>query len=333
MSKLVKWGILGAAGIARKAMVPAILNAKNAEVVAVASSSDIQKANEFADQFEIEKRYMSYEELLNDQEIDAVYIPLPNNLHATWVKQAAEKGKHILCEKPAAITVEETKSMVDVCKQNNVLFMEAFMYQFHPQHERVKEIIQSGEIGEVNLMRSSFSFYLDQAAKNIRLNQELGGGSLYDIGCYCIHASRYILEKEPKQAYASGDLSAQLGVDLTTSGILTFEGGVTASFDCSFQQPFENRYVVVGTKGKIEVPAAFRPDVQEGKGEILITDEHGEQRKEVLNGDQYTLQIEHFSDCILNEQTPVYSGEETIKNMNVLEACLESVQKNMIVRL
>ncbi|GAE27826.1 oxidoreductase [Halalkalibacter wakoensis JCM 9140] len=333
MSEKIKWGIVGTAGIAKNAIVPAILRANNAEVVAVASRGNKQKADEFADLFQIEKTYESYDDLLNDKEIQAVYIPLPNNLHAEWVKKAARKGKHVLCEKPAALTEEETKSMVDVCNQEKVVFMEAFMYQFHPQHDRVKEIIRSGEIGDVSLMRSSFSFFLDVESENIRLDAQLGGGSLYDIGCYCIHASRFILEKEPNQVFAASNHRLPSGVDLTTTGILTFNDGVTASFSCSFQQPFENGYEVVGTNGKIKVPFAFRPDVEGGKGEIVITNKDGESRTEVVNGDQYALQIEHFSHCILTNEKPSYDGTKSIENMKVLEGCLVSLQNNKIVQL
>ncbi|WP_332630830.1 Gfo/Idh/MocA family protein [Halalkalibacter flavus] len=333
MSQTVKWGILGTAGIAKKAIIPAIERANNAKVIAVASSSDIKKAEEFGALFDIPKKYGSYDELLDDEEIEAVYIPLPNNLHVTWVTKAAEKGKHILCEKPAAITVEEVKYMVEACKRNNVLFMEAFMYQFHPQHQRVKELIESGVIGDVNLMRSAFSYSmnLESEAQNIRLNPELGGGSLYDVGCYCIHASRFILDKEPKQVFASGDIPANVGVDLTTAGLLTFEEGITASFSCSFQQPDENQYTVIGTKGKIDVPAAFRPDKQEGNGQILITDQNGETREEWVKGDQYALQIEHFSECVWSGSKPFYSIEQTIANMKVLEACQKSLQQNRLM--
>lgn len=332
MSGKVKWGILGAAGIARKAVVPAIGAAKNAEVIAVGSSS-LTKADEFANLFAIPKRYASYEEVLADKEINAVYIPLPNHLHAEWVKKAAESGKHVLCEKPAAMTVEETKSMIDACRENGVLFMEAFMYQFHPQHRRVQELIENGDIGEVNLMRSTFSFSLDLKQDNIRLKRDMGGGSLFDVGCYCIHVSRFILGKEPKKVFAAGDVHKELGVDLSLSGILSFEDGVIASFDSSFQQPNENRYEVIGTKGKIEVPVAFRPDVNGGNSEIIITSKSGERRKESFFGDQYTTQIEHFSACIQNNETPVYPDEETIKNMSVIEACLESLRLKKAVDL
>ncbi|KHF41368.1 Gfo/Idh/MocA family protein [Halalkalibacter okhensis] len=335
MSKTVKWGILGTAGIARKAIIPAIERAGNAEVVAVASSSDRKKAEEFGELFDIPKRYGSYNELLEDDDIEAVYIPLPNNLHVTWVTKAAQKGKHILCEKPAAITVEETIHMVEVCKQNNVLFMEAFMYQFHPQHQRVKELIGNGEIGDVNFIRSTFSYSMDvvNEAQNIRLNPELGGGSLYDVGCYCIHASRFILGKEPKRVFVSGDIPENIGVDLTAAGLMTFEDGVTASFSCSFQQPFENQYTVIGTKGRIELPAAFRPDIHEGNGQILITDQDGKTREESIKGDQYALQIEHFSDCVLEGKNPIYSALETIANMKVLEACQKSLQQNILMNV
>src|SRR5690625_2330163 len=184
--KKIKWGIISTARIGITQLIPAIKRSTNAEVVAIATQSDINKATLIAEQFQIEKVYNSYEKLLNDPNIDAVYIPLPNHLHKEWAIKAAQKGKHILCEKPAALTTEEVYEIKKACEENNVLFMEAFMYYFHPQHNRVKEIIDTGEIGEVTFMQAGFSFYLaeERRAHNIRMSGEKGGGSIYDIGCY-----------------------------------------------------------------------------------------------------------------------------------------------------
>ncbi|WP_421382295.1 Gfo/Idh/MocA family protein [Bacillus salacetis] len=330
----VKWGILSTANIAKKALIPALQNSDNAEVAAIASISG--KAEDTAKEFSIPKAYQSYEDLLDDPEIQAVYIPLPNTMHKEWVTKAARKGKHVLCEKPAALTAEDVKEMAEVCRINNVLFMEAFMYQFHPQHRRVKELIEEGAIGEVRHMRSAFTFKLDfeKNSQNIRLNKDLGGGSIWDVGCYCIHSTRYILGDEPAEVYVKGTLHDQFGVDTKAAGILSFENGITASFECGFEQPMNDLYEVSGTKGTIKVPFAYRPDRFPGaEVSIEIIDDKGEERSETFKGNPYEIQVSHFSDCIMSGKQPVYSPEQTIRNIETIQACYQSLGANSPVLL
>ncbi len=324
MSK-IRFGILSTANIAQKALIPAIERAENAEVVAIASGSG--KAKEVAEKFHIEKAYESYEELLDDPNVDAVYIPLPNHLHKEWVVKAAEKGKHVLCEKPAALDVKETEELVSICRENNVKFMEAFMYQFHSQHNRVKEIIASGEIGEVQMMEATFSFFMNDRENNIRMDSTKGGGSIYDIGCYCIHSIRNILQTEPEHVYVEADIDPKFNVDEAAYGIFTMKIGVRAMFNCSFNSPMRNEYIVKGTKGFITVPRAYRPDNHGHEG-LIIVDKGNEVREEKVVSDQYKMEVEHFSQVILNDTEPSYTGEDTIQNMNVIDACYESVKAN-----
>ncbi|MRG87515.1 Gfo/Idh/MocA family protein [Salinibacillus xinjiangensis] len=321
----IRFGILSTAGIAQSALIPATERAENAETVAIASSSG--RAGEVAAKFDIPKVYESYEALLDDPEIDAVYIPLPNHLHMEWVKKAAEKGKHVLSEKPAALNVAETKELVNACKTNKVKYMEAFMYQFHSQHDRVKEIIASGEIGEVQLMRASFSFYMDYPEENIRMNPLMGGGCLYDIGSYCIHSIRNILEDEPENIFVKSEIDPNFGVDTTTLGMLEMKKGVKAMFDCSFNMPFRPQYEVVGTKGVISVPRAYRPDKHDHEG-LVIVDKEGDVREERIVKDQYKEEVEHFAYAILNDTEPRYTGEDTIKNMQVIDWCYDLIKMN-----
>ncbi|TYS17991.1 Gfo/Idh/MocA family oxidoreductase [Rossellomorea vietnamensis] len=330
----VKWGIMSTANIAKKAIIPALQSCGNAEVTAIASISG--KAEEAANEFSIPKAYQSYEELLDDPEIQAVYIPLPNTMHKEWVTKAAEKGKHVLCEKPAALNAEDVEEMAEACRSNNVLFMEAFMYQFHTQHNRVRELIAEGTIGEVRHMRSAFTFKLDLETnkQNIRLDRGLGGGSIWDVGCYCIHSTRYILGQEPIEAYVKADVHEEFEVDTKASGLLSFEKGVTASFECGFDQPMRDYYEVSGTKGTIKVPFAYRSDrFPNGEVSIIILDEQGTEKKEVLEGNQYEIQTNHFSECILNGKKPVYSPLDTIRNIKAIQACYESLEKSAPVRL
>ncbi|MBS4208877.1 Gfo/Idh/MocA family oxidoreductase [Bacillus sp. FJAT-50079] len=326
----VNWGILSTATIARKQVIPAIHQAENANIIAIASESG--KASEVAKQFHIPKTYESYEDLLADPEIDIVYIPLPNGLHSKWVKEAAKHGKHVLCEKPAALTTEETKEMIQVCRENNVLFMEALMYQFHPQHKRVKDIIDSGEIGEVKLMRSSFTFQLEELNGNIRMSKELGGGSLYDIGCYCIHAIRTILDREPVRVYAVEENHPIHHVDMSAVAIMELDNGMKAYFDCGMNMTERNSYEVVGTKGKIEVPRAFIPRV-DGEGVIVITTDNGKRREETITDYYYKLGVEHLSNCLLTGIFPIQTPESSISNMKVLEACFQSIRTGATVEL
>ncbi|MEH7383256.1 Gfo/Idh/MocA family oxidoreductase [Bacillus sp. JJ1533] len=319
----VRFGVLSTAKIARNTLIPAMERAHNAEVVAVASESG--KAKDFADELGIPKYYDSYTDLLKDPEIDAVYIPLPNQLHKQWAIEAAKHGKHVLCEKPAALVSQDVEEMAAAFKENNVIFMEAFMYQFHPQHNRVKEIIAAGEIGDVKLIRSTFSFSVDFQSGNIRLRKDLGGGVLYDVGCYCIHASRLITGEEPIEVKAAANLHPTHDVDVTAAGTLKFESGVIANFDVSFEQAFKASYEVVGTKGSILAKHAFRPDNEGGNGMLVVNAETG-QREEIAQGDQYKLQVEHFAESVLSNQQPMYSVEETIKNMRVIEQALASVR-------
>jgi D-xylose 1-dehydrogenase (NADP+, D-xylono-1,5-lactone-forming) len=320
----VRWGILSTADIAQKQLIPAIERAENAEVVAIASGSG--RAQAVADKFHIEKVYDNYDALLDDPNVDAVYIPLPNHLHKEWVIKAAEKGKHVLCEKPAALDTKETKELVDACRKYNVRFMEAFMYQFHPQHNRVKEIIASGEIGEVQMVEASFSFFMENPEGNIRMDPEKGGGALYDIGCYCIHSIRNILGEEPVSIYAEADIDPKYKVDTGAYVIMTMESGKRATFNCSFTSPMREQYVVKGTKGYITVPRAYRPDNHGHEG-LVIVEKGNETRVERIVGDQYKLEVEHFSQAVLDGVDPIYTGEKTIQNMEVIEKCYSIIAK------
>lgn len=328
--KQVQWGILSTAGIAQKELIPAFQRATNADVAAIATGSDLDKATSVAEAFDIEKVYGSYEALLADTEIDAVYIPLPNHLHKQWVIEAARKGKHILCEKPAALNAEETLEMKQVCEEAGVLFMEGFMYHFHPQHQRVKEMIESGEIGDVKYMQAGFSFYLDDERRknSIKMTRETGGGSIYDVGCYAIHAIRNILGSEPDSVHAHAFNEPNMEVETDVVTYMTFPNAVRASFDVSFNYARRAEYIVYGTKGRIIVPRAFRPDWFGGDGQVIVENEN-KNRTETMYGDQYKNEVEHISEAILNGKSLKeldHDFENTVNNMRVIDACLKSIE-------
>lgn len=333
--KKVRWGVLSTAGIAQKSLLPAFLRAKNAQVTAIATSSDVQKAEQVAETFSIEKVYASYEALLADEEIDAVYIPLPNHLHKQWIIEAAKHHKHILCEKPIALTAEDVQEMEAVCQQYELLLMEAFMYDFHPQHARVKHLIAEGAIGQVRSMTASFSFYLDASRRptSIKMQKEMGGGSLYDVGCYGIHAIRNILQMEPATVHTHAQLDEATGVDTAAVGYMTFKNGVYATFDCSFNAAMRHEYAIHGTEGSIVVPRAFRPDNFGGQGIVEI---HKEQTitKESIQGDQYCLEIEQLSAAILEGKKEVpHTLENTYNNMAVIDAAYRSIVSGKAERI
>lgn len=319
----IRWGVLSTANIGRTQVIPAIFRAENAEMSAISSRGD--RVYAAARELGIPKAYESYEALLDDPEIDAVYIPLPNNLHKEWVIKAAEKGKHVLCEKPAALSAQEAKEMIEACEANGVKFMEAFMYQLHPQHARVKEIIASGEIGEVKLIKSSHSFYLNNREGDIRMDKTMGGGSIYDVGSYCVQVIRHLTDSEPVKVQAIAELDEATGIDLTSTVYMKMDNGVKAMFDCSFDMINRNEYEVIGTEGKIKVPFAFRPDINGGIGKVVIQN-NGMTREEKIYGDIYRMEIEQFSRAILDGGEPVITTESTLKNMAVLDKCYESIQ-------
>jgi D-xylose 1-dehydrogenase (NADP+, D-xylono-1,5-lactone-forming) len=328
--KQIRWGVLSTAKIARTQLIPAITRAENAELVGIASGNEAV-VNELANTFHIPKVFGSYEELIQDPEIDAVYIPLPNHLHKEWVLKAAQQGKHILCEKPIALTTEEASEMIAYCKEQNVKFMEAFMYQFHPQHDRVREIIASGEIGDVKLIKSSHSFYLEDRENNIRYDKTKGGGSLYDVGCYSVHVISHLLQTKPTEVFAQAEIDAD--IDKSTQGFLIMENGVRAMFDCSLDMTGRNEYEIIGTKGTIHVPFAFRPDAYNGGAGVVQVNTGNSSREEKIAGDAYRAEVEHLSEIILNDGIPLQTGENSLQNMRVIDACYHSIKTGKSISL
>ena len=323
--KKIRWGILSTARIAQNKVIPAILKALNAEVTAIASSNPF--VSEVASRFSIPKIFNNYDELLNEPSIDAVYIPLPNSLHKEWVKRAADQGKHILCEKPIALTYEEAQEMIEYCKLRNVTIMEAFMYQFHPQHDLVKKIIENGEIGEPKVMRSNISFNLETKEDDIRLHKDLGGGSIYDIGCYSIHSIRNILNSEPVRVHVYSPKHPNYNVDMSAIGVFELANGMQAIFDCNFEMSLKEQYEISGTKGNLRVTRAYSmPEHYDGEGIIEIEKANGDSRIEKVYGEEYKLEIEHFSDCLIHGRQPIYSANSTLLNMKVIDACYQSIK-------
>ncbi len=317
----IKWGIMGTATIALEQVIPAMLKSEFCQVMGIASRG-IAKAEIAAKQYNIPKIFGSYEDLLDDDEIEALYIPLPNHLHVEWALKALESGKHVLVEKPIALSSELAQHLVDQAgKHPHLKIMEAFMYKFHPQWIKAKELIDGGMIGTLKTIQSSFSFF-DDDANSITNNKAFGGGSLMDIGCYSISISRLLFNEEPKSVMASIEYHPEYKVDILATGILEFNNG-NSTFFCATQLDYTQQAQIFGTKGSIRFELPFNPPIDRPAKIWLTMDEVvTEIEFEICN--QYTLQADAFSLAIIEDKaTPVHLND-AIKNMVVLEKLHES---------
>jgi predicted dehydrogenase len=325
MANKIRWGVLGVAGIAVKKVIPAMQLGERCEISAIASR-DLSRAQEAAGRLNIPKAFGSYEELLADPSIDAIYNPLPNHLHVPWSIRAAEAGKHVLCEKPISLTTEEARTLIEVRDRTGVKIGEAFMVRTHPQWLRAREIVRSGAIGELRAIVSVFS-YFNNDPSNIRNQSDIGGGGLMDIGCYPITMARFLFEREPSRVSAVLDRDPQMLTDRLASALLDFSPG-QAAFICSTQLvPFQ-RMQVLGTKGRIdiEIPYNIPPDQPT---RIFIDDGSAlaganARVEEFATADQYTIQGDAFSRAIQeNSEVPV-PLENALDNMKVIEAAFRA---------
>ena len=305
-------------------MVPAMQAGKRCEVSAIASRNKEQAAATAA-ALGIPKAYGSYEELLQDPDIDAVYIPLPNHLHLEWTLKAMEAGKHVLCEKPVTCTVTEARQLLKASREKPGLkVMEAFMYRFHPQWQYAKKLVSEGRAGTVKTIQSFFSYY-NTDPNNIRNKPEAGGGGLMDIGCYCISLSRFIFDGEPLRALGVIDYDPVLKTDRLASAILDFNGA-TSTFTCSTQLIPYQRVNILGTEARIEIEIPFNAPPDKAT-RLWIHSKTGTEEIIFDATDQYTLQCDLFSKAIL-DNTPAPTGlEDAVSNMSVIEALMESGQK------
>lgn len=319
--KKVRWGILSTAKIGLEKVIPAMQAGEFCEINAIASRNMAQ-AESAAQKLGIKKALGSYEELLNDPEIDAVYIPLPNHMHVPWTLKAMEAGKHVLCEKPIALTADEAKQLLEAtAKYPHLKVMEAFMYRFHPQWLFVKNLVKEGRIGDIKTIQAFFSYYNDDL-NNIRNKIETGGGGLMDIGCYCISQSRYILDKEPLRVQGLINYDERTGTDIIASAMLDF-GTSTTTFTCSTQLAPSQSFTIYGTKGliDIEIPVNIPPD--ETTRIWLEINKHREEIRFEPNN-QYTLQGDAFSKAILDNTEVPTALNDAVNNMKVIEAIKES---------
>lgn len=320
MAKKIRFGVLSAAKIGTVKVIPAMQKGEFCEVAAIASR-DLARAQTTAAQLGIARAYGSYEELLADPEIDAIYNPLPNHLHVPWSVRAAEAGKHVLCEKPLGMDLAEIETLIAARDRAGVKIGEAFMIRLHPQWLRTHEIVRSGEIGELRTMHCVFS-YFNRDGANIRNRPECGGGALMDIGCYPIQAARWIFGTEPSRVSARIERDPEFGTDHTTSGLLDFPNG-QALFTTSTQMNPWQRVGFFGTKGSVEIEIPFNaPPDRETR--IFVRTGADERTETFGICDQYTLQGDAFARAILNNTPVPVSLEDALGNMKVMAALLQS---------
>ena len=322
MSGTVRWGILSTADIGVRKVIPGIRKAARCEVVAIASR-DGEQARAVADQLGIPSAHASYEALLADPGVDAVYIPLPNHMHMDWTIAALRAGKHVLCEKPLAMTADDAQRMVDVAHETGLHLMEAFMYRQHPSWVAAMELVESGRIGTLTAVQSWFSYYNDDAT-NIRNIVEYGGGALFDIGCYTINLSRMVFGGEPSHIQASVRRDPATGVDALVSAILDFDGGI-ASFTCAIRSESDQRVHIYGTKGRISIDIPFNipPDrptrirLTAGGDPPVAPDTTV---LEFPTTDPYTAEVERFVSAVLDGGPTPVPPEDAVANLRVIDA-------------
>lgn len=317
----VRWGIMSAANIGVKHVAPAIRASSNGKLVAV-GSRDTRRATE-AYAFAPEARiYGDYESIINNPDVDAIYNPLPNSLHAEWTIKALEAGKHVLCEKPMAITAHEGATMVDAARANNVLLMEAFMYRFHPQTQWALQQVQDGLIGPVRLVRGSFAFDIRSRPENIRLNAELAGGSLMDVGCYPLNLCRAVFGHPPRAVAARVHVPRAGGVETATNAILDYGDGRFGLIDSCFELPPRQIAEIIGEQGTITIPVPFTPGTIEA---VVFVTKNGQMNEQHFDRvDQYQLEVEHFAACVRSGQEPAFRLSETLENLATIEAIYQS---------
>jgi len=321
MTDKVRWGVISTANIGRRRVIPAIQESSNGEVVAVSSRSQA-KADEFAAEFGIPNAYGSYEALIASGAVDAIYNPLPNSEHAAWSIRCAEAGIPTLCEKPLASSADEAQRMVDAFKERDVLFAEAFMYRFHPQSRRVKQLVDEGAVGKIQAMMAAFTFPISDEG-NIRLSKALAGGSVMDVGCYCLNVIRFMTAEEPDAVKAIAHIGQESQVDESMSGVLSFPSGVIAHFDSGLRTYRAHTYEIRGTEGRIQVDEGF---VMAADQDTVIKLWQGSDYEEITipAANSYTLMAEDFADALINNRPPRFDPQDGVNNMRVIDRLYDS---------
>ncbi len=334
MTNRINWGVLGNATIARKCVIPAIQKSRNGRVHALASRSPDDARNVVTEN-NIARVYDNYDAVLADPHIDAVYIPLPNDMHGPWTVKALSAGKHVLCEKPLACNSGEAHKMTAQAAASGRLLMEAFMYRFHPRSLRIKELVSRGDIGKPCLIRAAFCFHMDekilQSGGNARLKTNKGGGALMDVGCYGVSIARWLLGSEPITVQAQAVYHPG-GVDVHFAGTLKFAEGRLAVIEASFISALQQTYSVVGSEGALELPHdAFVPWEKDAHFIQRKVDEETGRQHLIPGADEYQLMVEHFADAVTGRAQLLYPAEDSVANMRTLDALAEAARTGKTV--
>jgi D-xylose 1-dehydrogenase (NADP+, D-xylono-1,5-lactone-forming) len=331
---VVRWGILGAARVNER-LLPAIVAAKNAELVAIASRRSSAAAETLKKHAPDESSVRTLDDpelLLDADDIDVIYLPMANDEHAKWALKAIKKGKHVLIEKPMALKLDDIEAICAAVRQNHVLAMEGFMYCFHPQHDYVQELIESGAIGEVRTVRTSFSFPM-KPARMYRLAKDVeeGGGAMWDIGPYAIHTARKWFDSDPVAVTAMAKF-IESGADTSFSGVLDYDDGRYAHFDMSFERARRSEYEIIGTLGGIKCHTVWQ-NPEEKPVISWWTDAGHKEQVELEKADHFILEIEHFSDCVLNGHKPTLTMQDAKANCKAINAAIQSVKQGKTIKI
>ncbi len=327
--KILRWGLLSTARINAR-LIPPLNASKRNRLAAVASRSQAT-ADAYAREWKIPRALGSYEALLNDPEIDVIYNPLPNSLHAEWTIKALRAGKHVLCEKPMALTLAELDAMAVAAEESGRVLAEAFMYRHHPQTLKAKEFVADGSLGKLQLVKGSFTFMLTHE-NDVRLDKELGGGSIWDVGCYPISYARTMIGAEPLEVFG-WQVTGPTGIDMSVIGQMRFPDDAYAQFDCGFASPYHEFMEIVGTEGTLNIPVPFKPERPDKKEKIYFT--HGKKTDtiEIKGQELYIGEVEDMADAILLGKPPRVSLDDSRGNAATILALLKSAQSGKVVAL
>jgi xylose dehydrogenase (NAD/NADP) len=319
----LRWGVLSTARIGAD-VIPCLQRSETSDIVAVASR-DAARAERHATQYGIERSYGSYEELLADESVDCIYLPLPNGLHAEWAEHALRAGKHVLCEKPLTSTTGEAEALFALARERGLVLGEAFAYRHHPQTLRLRELVRSGVVGEPRLIRSTFTFTVPDPARDIRFDASLAGGALRDLGCYALDVSAFVTGAEPVEVVGVADW-AESGVDQSFYGTLRSSGGCVTQFDCSLVAPLRLWLTVSGSEGDLHLPSPWYPHLPPQA--IVHRDRSGAEQTIATPGpNPYLLEIENFADAVRERAALLVAPEETIATVATVEALLADAEQ------
>ncbi|MDG0865995.1 Gfo/Idh/MocA family protein [Candidatus Lucifugimonas marina] len=329
---VVRYGLLSTAQIGLNAHLPASYDSKNSEITSV-SSRTAARAEEVAKERNIPRWFGSYEEQLADPDTDAIINSLPNGMHAEWTIKAAEAGKHILCEKPLAVSAEECQRMIDAANANNVVLVEAFTHRWNPHMRMARKLVAEGAIGDTQTIDSALCFNIAEPDGNVRFSQELAGGALWDAGCYAVYATRFVMSAEPVQVRGMSHDSGNWGIDTTFSGSMKFANGAIGNITTNMEQPFRCFITIDGSKGRIEIPGMF-----DDSGPIIIKrgDGRNGENTEIISTPapyRFVVQFDEFSECVLTGKKPEFPAEDGLRNTAVVEALYRAADSGSPVDL